>query len=296
MSYSLLRDSKVVLFIYDRVYIFDALSNISFSQTFARKTSNRKTLHSKNSAPLALIGNKNTATLQLGVYCTDTIIEQVFLELAGLQHLSDTTYRYPDSISTIPLACELYVVNKTSSTRFKVAVLESLEISSSRNQATSFEVSFACADMVENVGLPIFDYESAHKQGSFVAPAPIHALLGINEVRSVINTGISIQQTIGWRDDRALHDIGTLYRPRLPILEETSMGVTLTSYKVGSGTSPYLTPYPEYTDLRMLFGGMDLSMSNVMSINRTDAGEVYTDSRDFTITELTDDVIIKLTG
>lgn len=288
-SYSLLRDSKVVIF-YDGVwYVYDAISSLSFSQTYNRRTNFRKTLHKKVSTPIGLIGSKNTANLSMDIVCTTSGIESVFLELLGMEpgynEQGDTVYGYPESLGVAPKTCDIFVTNKGASVYFNTCAIEGLDVRFDKTTPLTFSVTFTAANMQDSVALPTLgDYE---EQGTVLAPTPLDFAINGSKLNSIISAGLTFQQTIGWRNDRGLHDVGQFYYHTLPILEEFSMGVTTSTYHRHSGLVPQTESEPSYADVFLGKSGFSVDLRNVMLSKRFTASDVYTDNHDITITELT---------
>lgn len=294
MSYSLLRDSRVVIHFNGEWYFFDAISDLTFSQTFDRVTNNRKTLHSKNSRPLALVGSKNTANVSMDILCTNSGAETVFLEMVGMIKVAPSTYSYPAGLGTVPPVCDIYIVNKTSSILFRTAVVESIDIVLDKTSPMSFNIAFSASDMVDGVFLP--NIGAHHKQGSPLKLSPIYYKVGGTVMNGIVSAGINIQQTVSWRKDKGIHDIGNLYTYSVPILEDLTFGMTAACYHEADGDKAYVDTDPIYTSILLSKSGFNINLQPVLFTKRLTAGTVYMGNHDITITEQTQIATVEYGG
>ncbi|QQO38509.1 tail fibers protein [Vibrio phage VPG01] len=291
MAYTLLKECTVVLVYKGVGYHFDALTQLDFSQTFNKTSGSRKTLHSRRAKPYTFANSKNSATFSLSILGTQSFAEGVLFELAGLTKIHNSVYSYEDNLNISPEICDIFLVTTEGVYKIKTAALESLSISLSLSEALTFETSFT-ASSIDKV--PSIDLSAGMvEQGTPLKPTPIQYKLD-NEIRnSIINAGISIQQTISWREDRSLHDAGSLYTPKHPVLTDRSFGINTNVYL----NTIYPTPdKSHYSNLELYKSGLLCSMKDALVTHRVAPADVFTEAHDIRVTDQTNKIIVEYGG
>lgn len=291
MSYTLQKECKIVLIYKGTGYLFDALTQFDFSQTFNRSSGSRKTLHSKKAKPYTYANSKNSATFSFGVLGTKSFSEGVLFELAGLTKLHANVYEYGNELTVLPESCDIFIVTKTGTLKVSNAQLESLEVPLSLNEPLTFDASFT-ASSIDKV--PSIDLSAGLiEQGDPLRPTPIQYKLNNVINNSVINAGISIQQTIDWRMERGLHNIGSLYTPKNSVLTDRSLGINVNTYL----NSKYPTPEEAYyANMELYKSGISFSLRNALVTHRIAPADVFTEAHDVTVNDNTNKIIVEYGG
>lgn len=291
MSYTLQKECTVVLVYKGRGYHFDALSQFDFNQTFNKVSGSRKTLHSKKANPYMYANSKSAASFSFSVLATDTFSEGVLFELMGLQCLDSHVYAYPEELSINPETCSIYIITKGGSHKLSIAALESLEVAFSIGEALTFNASFTASNLEQVMG-----YEMSSgliKQGNPLLPTPIQLQLDNLPNKSIINSGISMQQTIDWRDDRSLHTTEEVYVFKEPILTERSVGLNVSTYL----RSDYkIKNVPCHFDVEVYKSGLSFFIQNAMVTKRIAPADVFTESYDISVTDQTKKLTVEYGG
>lgn len=282
MSYSFLRKCKIVLYYNNEGYLFDTLSNINLSQTFARQEYSRKTLHNKKSSRAVFSNVKNTLNYSFDILCTDTYSESVLLTLAGLDRRSDFKFEVPNNLEIAPKLFDIYIISEYNVYRLKDCCLESIDLPISAKTASSMSINISGSSMDEVYNLPSF--EDANDQGNPLPLSPIQATINNTYVPSIINAGINIQQTCRWFNEKTLHEIGKISKPSRPVIEAFDFTITLNSYKRGDFKTP---DEPFHADLRLEKAGIYFYLENALFNKRITPEEVFQESYDIIITDKT---------
>lgn len=283
MSYTLLRECSIVLLYKGKGYLFDALSDVDFSQTYNRQTDTRKTLHSKNARPNTIVSSKNTATVNMSVVCTDSCTESVFLELIGMEQVIDGRFIIPKTLAVQPEICEIYAVTQYDTFKISPAVIESLDIKLSKGAVNSFGISMTAGNIERIKEAPSFGV--LLNQGNPVSPTPIQFQYNNKPNDSITGAGISITQSIDWRNDRTLHDIGKIYFNTQPTLTGSSFTVNVTSYLRGDCKT---SGDPEIANLGLNQSSIYVGIRNALVTKRISPEQVFLESYDVALTEHTD--------
>lgn len=291
MSYTLQKECKVIVIYKGTRYLFDALTQFDFSQTFNRTSGSRKTLHSKKAKPYTFANSKNAASFSFSVLGTDSFSEGVLFEIAGLTKLENHVYSFDDELSVHPEMCDIFIVTSEGYFQLDKASLESLEVSLSITEPLTFDAAFTSRDFNKVSGVNVA--AGLVEQGTPLKPTPIQYTLNGVLNNSVINTGISIQQTVEWRMDRGLHDIGKLYVPKTSVLTNRTYGMNINTYL----NSKHPTPEePYYSNLEVYKSGLLCSLSKALVTHRVAPAEVFTEAQDITITDKTNKIIVEYGG
>lgn len=291
MTYTLQKECTIVLIHRGIGYHFDALTQFDFNQTYNRSVGSRKTLHSKKANPYTFANSKNSATFSFGVLGTNSFIEGVLLELAGLTKLKNSVYEYRDILPISPEFCDIFIVTKSGTLKVELAALQSLEVSLALSEPVTFEVSFSASNIYKVPGIDLSS--GLLEQGDPLKPTPIQYKIKNVLNNSVINAGISFQQTVDWRNDRSIHDIGKLYTPRVATLTDRSLGMNVNTYL----NTKYPTPESSYhTNLEIYKSGLCLSMRNALVTHRIAPADVFTEAQDIAVTDNTKQIIVEYGG
>lgn len=291
MAYTLQRECAVVL-VYNGIgYLFDALSQFDFSQRYNKTSGSRKTLHSKKANPYVHANSKSTASFSCSILCTDSFSEGVLFELAGLTKLKSGLYKYEDELSIEPKVCDIFIVSKTATHKLTKAAVESLEVSMNKADALMISTSFTASNLERVSGIDISS--GLVEQGEPLLPTPVQYQYKNRPNKHIINAGVSIQQSIDWRNDRSLHDFNTLYVPTKAVLTDRSFGINVTSY-INSNIE--ISDKPEYADIEIYKSGLSFALKDALVTSRLAVGDVFTCGNDITVTNKTHTAIVEYGG
>ena len=291
MSYTLIRDCVVVVFYKGKGYRFDALSNFQFSQTFSRSSTPRKTLHSKVGKPLTLSNTRNPGSFNMRILATNSYIEEVFFEIAGWDRLGPYRFRYPTSLNVSPEFCDIFVMHEENVFKLTSCAIQSMDMSLSIDSSLGFNIAFTFSTLERVRDTPLSS--GILTQGTAVKPTPLQYYMGNRLYNNVLNVGLSLQQQIQWRNDRSLHDIGSIYSSSRATIAEASFTTSVTTHltkKINTKDEPVLS------DIRIQKSGLGFSLDNVLVIKRITPEDIFQESFDVALTETTKDVIVDYGG
>lgn len=290
MSYTLLRECSIVLFYKDKGYRFDALSDVGFSQTYSRKTGTRKTLHSKAAKPNTIVSSKNVANFNMSVVGTDTFMEAVFFDLLGMEYLGHYKYRYQSYNNISPETCEIYIINNNEIFRASPAVIESIDIPLAIQSSGTMTVAFSAGNIERVTDLPLAS--GLNTQGAVLKPTPVQFKYNNLVNSSIINAGVSLKQEVRWREDKSLHDIGSIYSHKHPILVDTSISATVTTHLRANNRTD---SKPEIRDVELYQACTYIHFKDALVTKRIEPEDIFLEAYDVALTENTD-VIVEYGG
>lgn len=281
MSYTVQKECSIMLVYDGKGYRFDALSAFSFSQTYNRVSNARKTLHARNSKPNTIVGTKNVADFSMSVLPTNSFIESVLFDLIGLNRVADNEFEYPDTINQTPKTCDVYVLTLDNDIfKFTPTVLNSIDIGLSKENVTQINVAFSAGDMTKVADFP--DVSGQVYQGEIVHTPCLHVAVNKQIRNSVVSAGIAIQQSVSWRMQRSLHDIGDLYVATKPILTELTLGININTYLDSNIAVP---EKPEILDFEIYKDYIYIKILKSLTTRRIESSEIFTEAYDVSLTE-----------
>lgn len=283
MSHTLLKESSVFISYKGKGYRFDALSSVSFSQTYNRSSNTRKTLHSKNAKTNTIVSSKSSASVNLGIVCTDTYIESIFFDLMGMNYIGHYKYQYQTSNNVLPNLCEIYIVTQYDVFKLAPAAIESIDLPLSIQSAGNMNVSFTCATMERVQEMP--STSGILVQGDPLIPTPVQFKYKNSVNNAITNAGINFRQEVTWREDRGLHDIGQIYYAKHPILTNTSITANVTT---NLQNNHRYSSDPEVSSVELYQSSIYVLLQDVLITKRIDTGDVFTESYDIGLTEQAD--------
>lgn len=280
MAYSLIRECAILL-VYNGVgYRFDALSDFDFSQTYSKSTNTRKTLHSRIAKQNTLVTSKNNPSFSMSVICTDTYIEGVFFDLLGMNKLATNSFQYQETDNIVPELCDIYVMTDYDTYKLSKAALQSLDIGLALKNVSSFEVSFTASSLDRVRSFPLS--AGILQQGEPMKPDPIQFRYNNDLYNSIVNAGLAFQQSITWREDRSLHDIGKIYTRTKPILSGTNMTLNISTHLKSTITH---SPDPELAEIELNKNFIYIKMNRVLVTKRITPEDIFLESYDVSLTE-----------
>lgn len=275
MNYSLLRESKVIVFYDGRTYEFDALSNVSAGVDFQEYKTNRKTIHRKSNYAISKITAQNPSSVSLSVYITSTLVETNFFKWMGMER-HDNTFILPETSGLEPEYLDLFIVNPNRQV-----------IKASRCFVANVDFSLDKSIPILNVALEaakvekVLDVPASGSiiQGTVLPYSPVSVESLSREYLGVTGTSLSFQQQCNWRDQRSVHDIGTIYTQKRAYISEMNASATVNLYNISSGVG-----IPQGFELEPSYGNniriynkyLSIEMPYTRITKRLDTGDVFT--------------------
>lgn len=287
MAYTLIRECLVIMYYNGEGYLFDAFSDFDFSQTTTVKSSARKTLHNKTGINNTYANTKSSASFSIEVLATDTAMERVFFQALGYS-LEGSLLRYPTTLAVNPDSCDLYVVSKNSSYRIRNAYLQHVDVAMGLGNALRFELSFDASEVLPCEPIPTS--AGLITQGDILKHSPIYFKMNDHIFNNIINAGVSSQQEITWRNDRSIHDVGTMYTPRVATLSKASFNINVVTHRGGNITTP---DKPFHTDIELRQSNLTYKITNAFVTKRITPDDVFQDAFDITLSEYSTNITVE---
>lgn len=228
INYSFLRESLLIAEYNGRLYSFSALGNISFDTTMSEFKTNRKTVHGKSNYPVTRVTGFNPVSLSLILNFTDNFLETMFFEWLGMERVSDSTLILPFTCGIEPKYLTFYLVFKDGATyKFHNAFVENADFSIERAiPELSVSVKAGRAEQIRSpIGTPSID------QGEVNRISPLVCEVDGQVVPSVMGAGLSFQQQCSWRNNRSVHDTGSMYSETRAVIGEMNFSANISMYK-----------------------------------------------------------------
>jgi hypothetical protein len=243
MHYSLIRESKVVIEYNGRAYNFDAMANFNGDTSYAEYKSQRKTLHRKTNYADSRITQMDPSSLSLTLNLSSNLLEFTFFELLGMDQEYNTFY-LPYVSPVEPKLFTVYIINPNGRCTMFSHVF-----------CSAVDFSFAKELILLNISLEAAKFESVTTfpngfsltQGSVLPPSPVSIFSNGVNLPGIVSANFSFQQQCSWREQRSLHDIGTIYNNTRAIVNEMNASATLNFYLLSSTAADALSSLePEY--------------------------------------------------
>lgn len=294
MQYSLLRESRVVVIHDGRAYEFDALSNVSASIDYTEYKSNRKTLHKKRNYPLSKVTAKNTTSISLAVNLTDNLLEANFYRWLGLKEFGGFFY-LPDSSDDLePQYVEIYIISKGSIFNAKICYVSAVDFTLEKN-VPLLNIAIESANCSEVNDYPL---SASILQGNILTYSPLRIQVNNNEMPGVQGASVSLQQQCNWREQRTIHDLGTIYTHKKAIVSEMNASATINFNLVHRVFGGLITEYPQYNVPVVIFNShLAINFPSARITKRLTVSDIYTAAFDIIPMEYDGDpVTIKFFG
>ncbi|AJF40900.1 base plate tail tube protein [Vibrio phage phi 3] len=291
MTYTLKRECEILVVYKGVGYLFDALPSFDFSQTFSKTSNPRRTLHNNSAKPVTISGAKNTANFSMEVLITDSYIESVFFEIAGWNKLGNNVYEYPDSVPIIE-PCTIYILNPNKNVAVRTAFIESIDLPMAKASPKSLSVSFTASSIDE--GVKVEGVGMTHRQATPLPPSPIQISINSTLANHVTSASFNTKNSVSWRQDRGIHDVGKVYTPSRAVVSDMSMTGTINLYATKSLVIP--SNKPIIVDLHTHHSGVTIKMDSVHLLKRLEPDDVFVEALDITLMEMSKNVIVDFGG
>lgn len=227
MSYSFLRESRLIIEFEGRRYGFSALSTMNYDSTMNEFKVNRKTLHRKSNYPVSIVTGYNPVTLSLILNFTDNGLESMFFEWLGMLRNNNTLY-LPFTSSIEPVYITAYIQYESGAVfKLSPAFVTNVDFSLEKGvpELSIGIIASRLKQIRDTLPLPSLDQSEV----STVTPL----LCSIDQVNlpSVRGSGLSFQQQCNWREDRSIHNIGTMQYPNRAVVDEMNFSANINMYK-----------------------------------------------------------------
>lgn len=286
MKRQLLRNSKVVIEFDKRAYILSALSQISGGTSLAEVSQKRKTLFSNTPKQHSTTARINPSTISLQVNVTDTRIEQLFFELAGLV-VDDENCRLvlPASIKTTTKLFSMYVVNEDGSViKSDNNFVEAIDLSMSKASILTLNISISSAGLEALKFTPAF--AEGMEQGQINKPTYVDFRLAGTTVPHITSASISLQQEAEWIDTKNLFntfgDTGEIYTHKVAATSDIILSATV--------QTNYIDELSEIgvvcnQDVFLKESGLSFTIENARVVSNLDIQSIYKNRLDISISE-----------
>lgn len=227
MSYSFIRESRLIIEYEGRRYGFSALANMSYDSTMNEFKVNRKTLHRKSNYPVSIVTGYNPVTLSLILNFSDNGLESMFFEWLGMERDGNTLY-LPFASSIEPKYITAYIQYESGAIfKLSPAYVTNVDFSLEKGipELSVGIIASRLKQLRDVLPIPSLD------QSEVSTVTPLLCSVNNIDLPSVRGSGISFQQQCNWRDERSIYKIGTLQYPTRAIIDEMNFSANINMYK-----------------------------------------------------------------
>jgi len=278
MAVQLLRNARVVLIHEGIGYSMNALSSFSTDTSYSEISGKRKTLFSRTAKKYSIVNRQNTTSFSMDVLLTDSSLEKVFFELAGLEDRGNGLY-LPTSIHLTPKLFSIYIINTDNTIELTPCYLESIDIALTKESVLSASISISAARREIVKSVPVV---REYMQGNPRPVTPILLSIGGITYNNVTSIGISVQQECSWRDDKSYFaPSGSIYSPTKAYTSDLIISYTVIM-NLDTNNQKIL---PDFDNVVISKGGFSTTIDNARIIPRITPSQVYTNSLDISPVE-----------
>lgn len=289
MIYPILRESRVVVEDRGRVFSFNALSTYSTSIAYEEYKTTRRTIHRRTNYPHSNIVAQEVSAISLQINFTDLGSESILFDWLGLEKEAGVFVLPKVSSNIEPKMVTLYITTEGGeSVQFDNCFLSSVDFTLDK-QIPVLIAGFESGKFSETSSPP----HPSILQGGVAPFYPGSALSNGRHLPGFISAAISLQQQCSWRDNRSIHDIGTIYsRKRAYVNELNSSAIVALYYIKGSAGVDELLP--EYAPITITNNNIQVDFPLARITKRLEFAEVFRVEYDIIPTENSDPVTITL--
>lgn len=294
MSYSLLRETKVIVVYEGRVFDFDAHANVSAGLSYQEYKSNRRTLHRKTNYPTSRVTMQDPISISLAVNLTNNKLESAFLDWLGMENSGDI-WSLPFESKAEPIMVEVFLINQSDANLWVQNVyINAVDFTLEKSMPLlNINMEGAYIKVVND-----FPQYGTLSQGEILPYSPLIVSMNSQELPAVMGASVSFQQQCSWREARTIHQIGDIYHYNRAYINEMNVSATINAYYIKRYSSDKLLSLePEYdTPITIYNKYISVDFPSTRITKRLDVSDVYTIGLDIIPTENSEPVTIKLIG
>lgn len=227
MSYSFLRESKIIIEYQGRRYGFSALSTMNYDTTMAEYKVSRRTVHGKGNYPVSIVTGFNPVTLSLIVNFTENSLESMFFEWLGMKRDGNTLI-LPFFSGLEPTYIKVYIQYQSGAIfELSPAYVANADFSLEKGipELSVGIIATKVEQLRELLPSPAIDQTE-------VSPvSPLFCTLNGVNLPSVRGSGLSFQQQCSWREERSIYEIGNMQYSKRAVINEMNFSANINMYK-----------------------------------------------------------------
>ncbi len=295
MHYSLLRETSVVRVDKGRAFNFDAHANVTAGLDYEEYKSNRRTLHKKSNYPVSRITTQNPVSVSLAINLTNNFLETAFFDWLGMDNEGSVVWSLPYVAKAEPTKVDVYIVNTNGVNLFIETCFVSAIDFTLEKQMPLLNIIMEGAKLSKVNDFPTFGSLS---QGSVLPYSPLRVTVNDQDLPGALGASISFQQQTSWRDQRSLHDVGSIYTHKRAYVSDMNVSATINLYLTQRfKTDKLINMEVEYnTPLRIFNKYVAVSFPSTRITKRLDVSDVYTIAYDVIPMEDSENVQISFIG
>ncbi|QPB12131.1 hypothetical protein [Providencia phage PSTCR5] len=227
MSYSFLRESKIIIEHEGRRYAFSALSTMNYDTTMAEYKVNRRTVHGKSNYPVSIVTGFNPVTLSLIVNFSNNSLESMFFEWLGMGREGNTLY-LPFNSKLEPTYLKVYIQYQSGAIfELTPAYVSNADFSLEKGipELSVGIIASNVTQLRELLPHPSLD------QSEVSIPSPLFCTLNGIDLPSIRGSGLSFQQQCTWREEKSIYEIGQMSYPKKAVINEMNFSANINMYK-----------------------------------------------------------------
>ncbi len=248
-----------------------AVSSATASQSFTESSRAVKTIHNPVVVEDTFTTAKGSANLSFSCYIGDGEAEDSILELFGFVW-SAGKYVLSTNNNTVNTA-DIYIDAGNTVYKLDTCVGENISFKLSRKELLSIDVSAKAVELIAGVPLPTNGV--LHQQN---LASLYNNTINIPGFSDVVTVTCELTRDIRWLSQKSIHDIGSIYLPRNPVLGTLSMSGSITRNKKDNNNSYSNSGVPitiEYGDT------FKINLDQCNTTDRWDLGEVHKNVTDY---------------
>lgn len=201
-----------------------AVSSATANQTYKETSRSVKTIHSPNVVADTFTTEKGAANLTFTCYIGSGEVEGSILELFGFV-LGSGKYRLSTSNNILNTA-DIYIDAGNTVYKLDTCVGSNMSFKLSRKEILSVEVTATAVELIAGASMPSTGTLYLQNLSSIY-----NDTIDISGFTDIVGVSCELTRSIRWVSQKSIHDIGSIYKPKTPMLESLAISGTITKNK-----------------------------------------------------------------
>jgi hypothetical protein len=260
------------------------VSSASANQTYKETSRSVKTIHTPNVVADTFTTEKGTANLTFSCYIGSGEVEGSILDLFGFV-LDTGKYRLSTSNNILNTA-DIYIDAGNTVYKLDTCVGSNISFKLSRKEILSVEVTATAVELIAGATLPSTGTLYLQNLSSFY-----NDTIDIAGFTGVVGVSCELTRNVRWVSKKSIHDIGSLYLPKAPILESLALSGTITKNKKDNVASYSNTGVPIVIDYGDTFS---INLDACNTTDRWEMGSIHKSITDYKLLPTATDIYITI--
>lgn len=203
------------------------VASASASQTFIEASQNVKTIHNPNLVARTFVTEKGTANVSFSCYIGNGNAENSIFDWFGFEEAAGNYVIDPVAGGVAPKQYDIYIDAGSTIYKLDSCVAQNISFTLSRKELIRMDVTGVARDLVQVGSIPTTGTLFTQDASTFY-----NSTIDITGFSNISGVSCEITRNIQWLNQKAVHDIDSIYKVSNPVVTSLAISGTITRNKI----------------------------------------------------------------